>query len=70
MLVFTRRTDESIMVGDDITITILDTGKSVRVGIEAPRDINVHREEVYRRILGQEPGQTPTNERNSMAVVE
>lgn len=53
MLVLTRHVDEKIMIGDDITIMVTDinprTGK-VRIGIEAPQDLPVHREEVYRAI--------------------
>jgi len=49
MLILTRKADESIIIDGNITITILDTGTSVRVGIEAPHDIEVHREEVYQR---------------------
>lgn len=48
MLVLTRRPGESIMIGDDIVITVLDVrGEVVRVGIKAPRTVQVHREEVY-----------------------
>ncbi len=51
MLVLTRRTGESIMIGDDIEIKILDvSGEKVRVGIDAPREINVYRTEVFERI--------------------
>lgn len=51
MLVLTRRTGESLMIGDDTTLTVLEIrGTQVRLGIEAPRDIAVHREEVYERI--------------------
>jgi carbon storage regulator len=47
MLVLTRKQGESITIGDDITITILDVkGKYVRVGVEAPRDLAVHRQEI------------------------
>ena len=53
MLILTRKVDESIVIDDYITITILEAGDSVRVGIEAPRDIEVHREEVYRRIIAE-----------------
>ena len=49
MLVLTRRTSESIMIGDDVVITILDIrGDQVRIGVSAPRHVDVHREEVYR----------------------
>ena len=42
MLISTSKVDESIVISDNITITILETGGSVRIGIEAPRDIEVH----------------------------
>ncbi|HUG84604.1 MAG TPA: carbon storage regulator CsrA [Euzebya sp.] len=48
MLVLTRRANESIMIGDDIVITVLDVrGDQIRIGIRAPRSVPVHREEVY-----------------------
>lgn len=51
MLVLTRKLNESIMVGDDVKITIVDVkGDQVKLGITAPRQIAVHREEVYREI--------------------
>jgi len=51
MLVLTRRITESIIINDDVKITVLGVvGKQVRIGIDAPRDISVHREEIYNRI--------------------
>jgi carbon storage regulator len=51
MLVLTRYIDESIIINGDIKITVLDIqGNQVRLGIEAPRDIDVHREEIYEKI--------------------
>ncbi len=52
MLVLTRRIGESILIGDDIVVTVLELNRDqVRVGIRAPRSVSVHREEVYREIL-------------------
>lgn len=51
MLVLTRRLGESINIGDSIKITVVDIdGKQVKVGIEAPKDVSIFREEVYERI--------------------
>ena len=51
MLILTRRTGESIQVGESVTVTVLGVkGNQVRVGITAPRDIAVHREEIFERI--------------------
>lgn len=51
MLVLTRRSGESVMIGDEVVITVLEVrGDVVRLGIRAPRDIQVHREEVYREL--------------------
>lgn len=51
MLVLSRHRDESIMIGDDVCITIVDIrGDKVRLGIDAPQDIPVHRQEVYEAI--------------------
>ena len=51
MLILTRRTGESVMIGDDVTVTVLGTRHGqVRIGISAPKHITVHREEVYERL--------------------
>ncbi|NLM24520.1 MAG: carbon storage regulator CsrA [Firmicutes bacterium] len=51
MLVLTRKVDQSIMIGDHIRVVIVDIrGDQVKVGIEAPKDISVHRQEVYQEI--------------------
>ncbi|HKR49798.1 MAG TPA: carbon storage regulator CsrA [Pseudonocardiaceae bacterium] len=51
MLVLTRRAGESVVIGDDIVITVLEArGDVIRLGINAPRDVQVHREEVYKEL--------------------
>ena len=51
MLVLTRRAGESVMIGDDVVITVLEArGDVVRLGIQAPREVQVHREEVYKEL--------------------
>ena len=53
MLVLTRRTNESLIIGHDIVVTVLEIrGDTVRLGIRAPRDVSVHREEIYARVRG------------------
>ena len=51
MLILTRRVGEVLRIGDDVSITILGVkGNQVRIGIDAPKDVAVHREEIYQRI--------------------
>lgn len=51
MLILTRRVGETLMVGDDIKITVLGVkGNQVRIGVEAPKEVAVHREEIWHRI--------------------
>lgn len=51
MLILTRRVGETLMVGDEVTVTVLGVkGNQVRIGVNAPKDVSVHREEIYQRI--------------------
>lgn len=51
MLILTRRVGETLMIGDSVTVTVLGVkGNQVRVGVSAPKDVAVHREEIYERI--------------------
>jgi carbon storage regulator len=58
MLILTRRVGESLMIRDDVTVTVLGVkGNQIRIGIEAPKAVPVHREEVYMRIQREQPGE-------------
>lgn len=58
MLILTRRVGETLMIGDEVTVTVLGVkGNQVRIGVNAPRDVTVHREEIYERIKQEQQAQ-------------
>ena len=57
MLILSRRIGETLMIGDEVTVTVLGVkGNQVRIGVNAPKDVSVHREEIYQRIQKEKNG--------------
>ena len=57
MLILTRRVGETLMIGDEVTVTVLGVkGNQVRIGVRAPKTVSVHREEIYERIRAEKGG--------------
>jgi carbon storage regulator len=69
MLILTRRVGESVVIGEDVTVTVLGVkGNQVRIGINAPKTVSVHREEIFERIKngrGGTDGATTTDEQSA-----
>jgi carbon storage regulator len=62
MLILTRRVGETVMIGDEVTVTVLGVkGNQVRIGVNAPKNVAVHREEIYDRIKKEQGGPTEDN---------
>jgi len=61
MLILTRRVGETLVIGDDVTVTVLGVrGNQVRLGVNAPKDVAVHREEIYQRIQNEKDAENLT----------
>lgn len=62
MLILTRRVGETLMIGDDVTVTVLGVkGNQIRVGVNAPKEVSVHREEIYMRIQAEKKANQAVN---------
>lgn len=63
MLILTRRVGETLMIGDEVTVTVLGVkGNQVRIGVNAPKEVAVHREEIYERIRKEQEGEVAVSE--------
>ncbi|PCS23659.1 carbon storage regulator CsrA [Candidatus Enterovibrio escicola] len=61
MLILTRRVGETLMIGDEVALTVLGVkGNQVRIGVNAPKEVSVHREEIYMRIQAEKGNAAPS----------
>ncbi|WP_392561532.1 carbon storage regulator CsrA [Orbus sturtevantii] len=69
MLILTRRVGETLIIGDDVAITVLGVkGNQVRIGINAPKDVSIHREEIYNRIHQNQDEQLNASEKEKPTI--
>ncbi len=67
MLILTRRVGETLMIGDEVTVTVLGVkGNQVRIGVNAPKDVAVHREEIYDRIKNEDERECLADDEDSV----
>jgi len=70
MLILTRRVGETVMIGNEVTVTVLGVkGNQVRIGVNAPKDVAVHREEIYDRIKREEDGD-PSSQPSGAKIID
>lgn len=70
MLILTRRVGETVMIGNDVTVTVLGVkGNQVRIGINAPKNVAVHREEIFERIKREQQGESQGESKPSAEYV-
>ncbi len=66
MLILTRRVGETLIIGDNVSVTVLGVkGNQVRLGVNAPKDVSVHREEIYQRIQQEKNGEAGCDDQSS-----
>jgi carbon storage regulator len=69
MLILTRRVGETLMIGDEVTVTVLGVkGNQVRIGVRAPKHVSVHREEIYERIRAEQDAEPDASAQASAAL--
>ena len=70
MLILTRRVGETLMIGDEVSVTVLGVkGNQVRIGVNAPKDVAVHREEIYERIQREQGPGAPVDSKDNIGNV-